>query len=103
MNLAGKYLSLTQSFAESALLASLRAKHKLNLDLVAIANQAKEEMQERSIPLNPTNFLNVADDIASRIGTYYDDTVGLELQRWNPAAQEYEEYIVTDPRKDFRR
>jgi hypothetical protein len=103
MNLAGKYLSIAQSTAESALLAPLRAKHKLNLNLIDIANQAKEELQELGIPLNPTNLLNRADDIAGRIGTYYDDTVGLEQQRWNPITKNYEEYIVTDQRKDFRR
>ena len=103
MNLAGKYLSFAQSFAESALLAPLRAKHKLNLNLTAVAEQAKEEMQQRSIPLNPANLLNVADDIAGRIGAYYDDIAGIEQQRWNPTTQNWEEYVVTDARKDFRR
>ena len=103
MKLAGRYLSIAQSTAESALLAPLRAKHKLNLNLVTLANDAKRELQELSLPLNPTNLLNTANEIAERIGTYYDDTSGLEMTRWNPRLKEYEEYTTTDSRKDFRR
>jgi hypothetical protein len=103
MKLAGRYLSIAQSTAESALLAPLRAKHKLNLNLVTLANDAKRELQELSLPLNPTNLLNTANEIAERIGTYYDDTSGLEMTRWNPRLRVNEEYTTTDPRKDFRR
>ena len=69
MKLAGKYLSIAQSTAESALLAPLRAKHKLNLNLVTLANEAKEELQQFGLPVNPTNLLNTADTIADRQAT----------------------------------
>lgn len=103
MNIAGKYLSLAQGVAESALLASLRSKHKLQLNLQELAKQAKEELTERGIPITPSSLRNTADDIAGRIATYYDDTVGLEQTRWNPTLKEYEEYIVQDPRSFFVR
>lgn len=103
MNLAGKYLSIAQGVAESALLASLRAKYKLNINLVSLANEAKQELAERGLNYNPSNFLAVADDMAGRIATYYDDTVGLEQQRWNPKINDYETYVVQDPRRYFIR
>jgi len=103
MKLAGKYLSYAQSIAESALLAPLRGKHKLNLNLVTLANDAKAELQELNLPLNPTNLLNTANEIAERIGTLHDDIIGTVSTRWDPSLKEYKEYIETDPRKDFRR
>jgi hypothetical protein len=102
MNIAGKYLSIAQSTAESALLAPLRAKHKLNLNLVALANEAKNELKLYGLPFNPTNLLDTADRIADRQATMIQDTVGLEQERWNPALRQDETYITTDPRKDFR-
>jgi hypothetical protein len=103
MNIAGKYLSIAQSTAESALLAPLRAKHKLNLNLVTLANEAKEELQQFGLPINPTNLLNTADTIADRQATMIQDTIGLEQERWNPVLRRDETYITPDPRKDFRR
>jgi hypothetical protein len=103
MNIAGKYLSLTQSIAESALLAPLRAKHKLNLNLVTLANEAKEELKQYGLPFNPTNLLKTADEIANRQVAMIQDSIGLEQERWNPVLKQEEIYITTDPRKDFRR
>lgn len=103
MKLAGKYLSIAQSTAESALLAPLRAKHKLNLNLVTLANDAKEELQQLGLPVNPANLLNTADIIADRQATMIQDTIGLEHERWNPVLRQDETYITSDPRKDFRR
>ena len=103
MNIAGKYLSIAQSTAESALLAPLRAKHKLNLNLVTLANEAKAELELYGLPFNPTNLLDTADRIADRQATMIQDTIGLEQERWNPVLRQDETYTTTDPRKDFRR
>ena len=73
MNIAGKYLSIAQSTAESALLAPLRAKHKLNLNLVTLANEAKAELELYGLPFNPTNLLDTADRIADRQATMIQD------------------------------
>jgi hypothetical protein len=103
MNIAGRYLSLAQGIAEAALLAPLRSKYKLQLNLQELANQAKEELRERGVSLTPSNLRNTADDIAGRIATQYDDIVGTVQTRWNPTLKEYEEYIIPDPRKFFVR
>jgi NADH:ubiquinone oxidoreductase subunit C len=103
MQLAGKYLSYAQSLAESALLAPLRAKHKLNLNLPRLAEEAKNELVEQGVKINPTTLLNMADDLASREVTMLVDRIGIDYPRLNTRTNEYEEYIFPDPRKDFIR
>ena len=103
MNIAGKFLSLTQGVAESALLSGLRSKYRIPFNLATLASRAKEELMEFNVPVTPKSLLAMADELASREATYLDDTVGLELSRWSPKLQDYEEYIVPDPRKSFIR
>lgn len=102
MNLAGKYLSLAQGVAESALLAPLRSKYRLNLNLMTLAQDAKEELVELGISINPMSLLKKADDLASRQETMLTDVIGTEWVRFDKAG-ESERYIYPDPRPDFRR
>ena len=103
MNLAGKYLSLAQGVAESALLAPLRSKYKLPLNLENLATEAKQYLAEQGLPINPASLRAAADDIASMQSTQLEDVVGLTDERWNPALRDYEEYTIPDPRKYFIR
>ena len=103
MNIAGKFLSLTQGAAEGALLSRLRSKYRMNFNLETLATRAKEDLMELNIPITPKSLLTMADELASRGSTYLDDTVGLELSRWNSKLQDYEEYTVPDPREYFIR
>ena len=103
MQIAGKFLSLAQGAAEGALLSSLRSKYRLNLNLETLASRAKEDLMELNIPITPKSLLTMADELASRESTMLGDVVGLEQSRWNPKLQDYEEYIVPDPREYFIR
>ena len=103
MNIAGKFLDLTQGLAEAALLSRLRSKYKMNFNLEKIATEAKEELLEDNVPITPSSLLNKADDIAGRHATGAYDMVGVELTRWNPNRKEYESYIVPDPSSYFIR
>ncbi len=103
MNIAGKFLSLTQGVAEAALLGPLRSKYKMQFDLPFLAEQAKDELRERQIPINPTSLVQMADEVAQRHVTGLEDMVGIDYTRWNPKTKEYEEYIYPDPREYFIR
>jgi hypothetical protein len=103
MNIAGKFLSLTQGVAEAALLGSLRSKYKMQFNLPMLAKQAKDELRELQIPINPTSLVQMADELAQRHVTGLEDMVGIDYTRWNPTTKEYEEYIYPDQRKYFIR
>ena len=103
MNIAGKFIDLTQGLAESALLSPLRSKYKMNFNLELLAAQAKEELRENNIPITPTSLLAAADRQASFHETGMTDMIGIELQRWNPNKKEYETYTTPDPRIGFIR
>jgi len=103
MNIAGKYLSLAQGAAEGALLAPLRRKYKLQLNLATLSERAKELLAEEGMQLNPSNLLKAADQLASSEATMLDDVAGIEQTRWNPSIKGYEEYIPVDPRTYFIR
>jgi len=103
MNIAGKFIDLTQGLAESALLSRLRSKYKMNFNLVELAIQAKQELRENNLPITASSLLSKADDIAERHETGMTDMIGIELQRWNPNTKEYETYITQDPRIGFIR
>ena len=103
MNIAGKFLDLTQGLAESALLSRLRSKYKMNFNLEDLAAQAKAELQEHNVSITPSTLLNKADDIAGRHATGMTDMIGTELERWNSDKKEYESHIVPDPRSYFIR
>jgi hypothetical protein len=103
MRTAGKYLQLAQGVGEAALLGHLRSKYKLQLDLPRLAQMSKDELRERQLPITPTSFVQMADELASREVTMLEDMVGVDYTRWNPATKEYEEYIYPDPRQYFIR
>jgi hypothetical protein len=103
MNIAGKFLDLTQGVAEAALLSRLRSKYKMNFNLEKIAAEAKAELQEDNVPITPSTLLNKADDIAGRHATGAYDMAGIELSRWNPNKKEHESYIVPEPSSYFIR
>ena len=101
MNLASKYVSLAQGVAEAALLKPLRAKYKMNFNLERLSQEAKQDLRQANIPVTPSSLLRAADEIASRNETMLIDTIGTEAQRWNPVRQDFESYIVQDPRVYF--
>jgi hypothetical protein len=103
MKTAGKYLQLAQGVGEAALLGHLRSKYKLQLDLPRLAQMSKDELRERQLPITPTSFVQMADELASREVTMLEDMVGVDYTRWNPATKSYEEYIYPDPRQYFIR
>jgi len=103
MNIAGKFLDLTQGVAEAAFLSRLRSKYKMNFNLEQLAAQAKQELQENNIPITPTSLLATADQLASFHETAVLDLVGTENERWNSSKKEYETYIIPDPRIGFIR
>lgn len=103
MKTAGKYLQLAQGVGEAALLGHLRSKYKLQLDLPRLAQMSKDELRERQLPITPTSFVQMADELASREVTMLEDMVGVDYTRWNPATKEYEQYIYPDPRQYFIR
>lgn len=103
MNLAGKYVSLAQGVAEAALLKPLRAKYKMPFNLELLSQEAKQNLRQANIPVTPSSLLRAADDIAARREGMLTDTIGTEMQRWNPARQDFESYVVQDPRAYFVR
>lgn len=103
MNIAGKYLSLAQGLAESALLAPLRSKYRLQLHLPELAQNAKQYLTEQGLPINPSTLRNAADELASMQSTMLEDIVGTTQERWNPVTKSFEDYVISDPRKYFIR
>jgi hypothetical protein len=103
MNIAGKFLSLTQGLAESALLAPLRAKYKLQFNLPVLAQRAKEELRDLQMPINPRSLVQMADELAQRETTMLEDRIGIDYTRWNPKTMQREEYIFPDSREYFIR
>jgi len=101
MNLAGRYLSTAQSVAESALLAPLRAKYKLPLNLLKLSQDAKQFLIEKGIEINPYTLRNAADEIASMQSTMLEDVIGTTQEIWNPVTKSFQEYTIPDTRKDF--
>lgn len=100
---AGKYLQLAQGVGEAALLGHLRSKYKLQLDLPRLAQMAKDELREQQMPITPSSFVQMADELVSREVTMLEDMVGTDYTRWNPATKDYEEYTYADPRQYFIR
>ena len=101
MNLAGKYLSTAQSVAESALLAPLRAKYSLPLNLVKLSQDAKQLLIEKGVAINPYTLRQAANEIASMQSTMLEDVIGTTQEIWNPVTKSFEEYVIPDTRKDF--
>ena len=101
MNLAGKYLSTAQSVAESALLAPLRAKYSLPLNLVKLSQDAKQLLMEKGVAINPYTLRQAANEIASMQSTMLEDVIGTTQEIWNPVTKSFKEYVIPDTRKDF--
>jgi hypothetical protein len=103
MRTAGKYLELAQGVAEAALLAPLRSKYKLNLNLPKLSAEAKQYLNELQLPVTPVSLVRAADEIVSRQSTMLEEIIGTEYTRWNPITKSNEEYLYPDPRKSFIR
>lgn len=100
---AGKYLELVQGVAEAALLKPLRSKYKMQFNLSTLAENAKNELRERNLPITPNSLVQMADELASREETMLGEMVGNEYERWNPTTKQYETYVYPDPREYFVR
>jgi hypothetical protein len=104
LRMAGNNLpGFAQGLLESALVADLRAKHKMNFHLPQLVQNAKDALKEQGLPMTPRNLRQAAKTVASRQETLLNDTVGVSQHYWSPAAKDFVERTIPDPRRSFIR